>query len=73
MGKTAPDQPPEMVIAWLRTPAGEQWSYERVGRIARHHDYSGVFADVLPEDCGGGRKARWPEPFNYLDLDSEGN
>lgn len=60
---------PEQVIAWLRSPEGENWSAWRRHSLHRHFRDSGLFADVL-EDIPGDARARWPEPFNFWDLDN---
>lgn len=73
MGKTRPDQTPAKVIRWLRTPAGEYWSRCRIGwtgRIARHAEESGAFADVIPDSAGRYARARWPDPYKDSDLDN---
>jgi hypothetical protein len=75
MGKKAPELPPEQAeaVAWLRTRAGEAWSRKRIGfsgRIAAHHDDSGVFASVT-RDGSRAARVRWPAPHGAWDLGPE--
>jgi hypothetical protein len=75
MAKTrlASEWPPWLVIIWLRTPAGEWWSGERIaGPIESHEDDSGVFADLIPADYDyeGRAAACWPDPFPWDDMDA---
>ena len=69
MGTSARDQPPGKVAAWLRSPAGEQWSEERISELECHVWDSGVFADVIPDSYGKFAAASWPEPLKHDDLD----
>lgn len=57
------------VIAWLRSPEGENWDSRRIGVVHRHTGEDGMFASVLRDPVGAGRQARWPEPFGGHDLD----
>ena len=66
---TSRDVPPERVIAWLRSPAGEQWSEERTGELECHVWDSGVFVDVIPDSYGEYAAASWPVPLKDDDLD----
>jgi hypothetical protein len=58
------DQAPERVIAWLRTPEGEQWSQRRISSDLEHWG-DGVFGDVIPDAWGRHARTTWPEPGVY--------
>jgi hypothetical protein len=66
MGKRT-DQPAE-IIAWLRTPEGEQWSDQRL-RSGLAYWGDGAFGDVIPDSWGESAAARWPEPLPFCELD----
>lgn len=80
MGKKVPALDPDQaeVVAWLRSPEGEQWSEQRMRHagavagsmhmLARHEEDDGVFATVT---CDGsvGSYADWPDPNPPADLD----
>ena len=53
--------PPEQVVTWLRSRAGQNWSSRHGHVLERHRVDSGVFADVLPVP-GGAACASWPDP-----------
>lgn len=71
---SGPELPAEQVIAWLRSPAGEDWTrweYVRT-RLLGHVSGSGVLAEVIPDiPLGPGKEARWPVPFWSADLDRQ--
>lgn len=77
MGTQTPEQygnqPPEQVIAWLRSPEGERWSRSRIGWDGRLHSHlgEGGFAEVIPDQYGKYARARWPRPYKGADLGDE--
>lgn len=62
--KLVPDRSAEAerVRAYLRTPAGEEWSRTRIGvSLGYHRTTSGAFGSVLA-DGSAGAVASWPDP-----------
>jgi len=78
MEKEAPEQVPglsaEQVIAWLRSPAGERWSRDRIGFSGQLRSHLGAvcLAEVIPDSAGKHAAARWPRPLMYNDLGEPG-